>query len=200
MSEILENEGKDLIDNLNKCSKKIEPLNFIKTKTDIENKLVLLKELELEKQNKEILSTKVNELLNLVCKAIKIQIDNAEEKEEIIRLVYVIRYFGLIYISEKEQVKDKIDINLIQKLIITKACKQRIITIFSKNIKENYTIIKNILQTDIIELEKMYLRFNTKTNKTILEIYDEENMYNTLEIPNIEEPNVKQNKKIKVFI
>ena len=178
----------------------MEPLNFIKTKTEIENKLVLLKELELEKQNKEILSTKVNELLNLVCKAIKIQIDNAEEKEEIIRLVYVIRYFGLIYISEKEQVKDKIDINLIQKLIITKACKQRIITIFSKNIKENYTIIKNILQTDIIELEKMYLRFNTKTNKTILEIYDEENMYNTLKIPNIEEPNVKQNKKIKVFI
>ena len=46
----------------------------------------------------------------------------------------------------------------------------------------------------------MYLRFNTKTNKTILEIYDEENMYNTFEIPNIEEPNVKQNKKIKVFI
>ena len=200
LSEILENERKELIDNLNKCSKKMEPLNFIKTKTEIENKLVLLKELELEKQNKEILSTKVNELLNLVCKAIKIQIDNAEEKEEIIRLVYVIRYFGLIYISEKEQVKDKIDINLIQKLIITKACKQRIITIFSKNIKENYTIIKNILQTDIIELEKMYLRFNTKTNKTILEIYDEENMYNTLEIPNIEEPNVKQNKKIKVFI
>ena len=200
LSEILENERKELIDNLNKCSKKMEPLNFIKTKTEIENKLVLLKELELEKQNKEILSTKVNELLNLVCKAIKIQIDNAEEKEEIIRLVYVIRYFGLIYISKKEQVKDKIDINLIQKLIITKACKQRIITIFSKNIKENYTIIKNILQTDIIELEKMYLRFNTKTNKTILEIYDEENMYNTLEIPNIEEPNVKQNKKIKVFI
>ena len=200
LSEILENERKELIDNLNKCSKKMEPLNFIKTKTEIENKLVLLKELELKKQNKEILSTKVNELLNLVCKAIKIQIDNAEEKEEIIRLVYVIRYFGLIYISEKEQVKDKIDINLIQKLIITKACKQRIITIFSKNIKENYTIIKNILQTDIIELEKMYLRFNTKTNKTILEIYDEENMYNTLEIPNIEEPNVKQNKKIKVFI
>ena len=200
LSEILENERKELIDNLNKCSKKMEPLNFIKTKTEIENKLVLLKELELEKQNKEILSTKVNELLNLVCKSMKIQIDNAEEKEDIIKLIYVTRYFGLIYVSETEQVKDRIDINLIQRLIITKACKQRIITIFSKNIKENYTIIKNILQTDIIELEKMYLRFNTKTNKTILEIYDEENMYNTLEIPNIEEPNVKQNKKIKVFI
>ena len=200
LSEILENERKELIDNLNKCSKKMEPLNFIKTKTEIENKLVLLKELKLEKQNKEILFAKVNELLNLVCKSMKIQIDNAEEKEDIIKLIYVTRYFGLIYVSETEQVKDRIDINLIQRLIITKACKHRIITIFSKNIKENYTIIKNILQTDIIELEKMYLRFNTKTNKTILEIYDEENMYNTLEIPNIEEPNVKQNKKIKVFI
>ena len=51
LSEILENERKELIDNLNKCSKKMEPLNFIKTKTEIENKLVLLKELELEKQN-----------------------------------------------------------------------------------------------------------------------------------------------------
>lgn len=200
LSEILENERKELIDNLNKCSKKMEPLNFIKTKTEIENKLVLLKELKLEKQNKEILFAKVNELLNLVCKSMKIQIDNAEEKEDIIKLIYVTRYFGLIYVSETEQVKDRIDINLIQRLIITKACKHRIITIFSKNIKENYTIIKNILQTDIIELEKMYLRFNTKTNKTILEIYDEENMYNNLEIPNIEEPNVKQNKKIKVFI
>ena len=200
LAEILENERKELINDLNKCSKKMEPLNFIKTKTEIENKLALLKELELEKQNKEILSTKVNELLNLVCKAIKIQIDNAEEKEEIIRLVYVIRYFGLIYISEKEQVKDKIDINLIQKLIITKACKQRIITIFSKNIKENYEIIKNILQTDIIELEKMYLKFILKDGKTLLEIYDEENMYNTIEIQNVEELNVKPNKKIKVFI
>lgn len=36
LSEILENERKELIDNLNKCSKKMEPLNFIKTKTEIE--------------------------------------------------------------------------------------------------------------------------------------------------------------------
>ena len=98
LSEILENERKELIDNLNKCSKKMEPLNFIKTKTEIENKLVLLKELKLEKQNKEILFAKVNELLNLVCKSMKIQIDNAEEKEDIIKLIYVTRYFGLIYV------------------------------------------------------------------------------------------------------
>ena len=67
-------------------------------------------------------------------------------------------------------------------------------------IKENYTIIKNILQTDIIELEKIYLKIIVKEGKTLLEIYDEENMYNTIEMQNIEELNVKPNKKIKVFI
>ena len=200
LSEILENERKELIDNLNKCSKKMEPLNFIKTKTEIENKLALLKELDLKKQSQKLRDAKINELLTFVCKAIKTQIDNVEEKEDIIRLIYIVRYFGLIYVSETEQVKDRIDINLIQRLIITKACKQRIITIFSKNIKENYEIIKNILQTDIIELEKMYLKFNTKQGRFLLEIYDEENMYNTLEVAELEDLNVKQNKKIKVFI
>lgn len=200
LSEVLENERKELIDSLNKCSKKMEPLNFIKIKTEIENKLALLKELNLKKKSQKLSDAKINELLTLACKAIKIQIDNVEEKEDIIRLIYVVRYFGLIYISETEQVKDRIDINLIQRLIITKACKQRIITIFSKNIKENYEIIKNILQTDIIELEKMYLKFIFKDGKILLEIYDEENIYNTIEIQNIEEFNVKANKKIKVFI
>lgn len=200
LAEILEKERAELIENLNICSKKMEPLNFVKSKTEIENKLGLLNELELEGQYSKICDKKITELLNLVCKAIKVQIDNTEEKEDIIRLIYVIRYYGLIFVSKTEQVKSRVDINLIQRLIITKACKQRIITIFSKNIKENYEIIKNILQTDIIELEKMHLKFILKEGKTLLEIYDEENMYNTIEIQNVEELNVKPNKKIKVFI
>ena len=85
-------------------------------------------------------------------------------------------------------------------MIITKACKEKIITIFSRNIKENYDIIKNILQTDIIDLEKIYFKFIKKEKTMLLEIYDEENMSKTLEIPTIEELNVKYNRKIKVFI
>ena len=97
-------------------------------------------------------------------------------------------------------VKDIIDVNALQRLIVTKACRQRYITIFSKNIKENYEIIKNILQTDIIELEKMYFKLKKQEKNIIVEIYDEENLYKTSEFENIEELNVKLNKKIKVFI
>ena len=198
--EVLEKEREDLIKKLNTYSKKMEPLNFIKTKTEIETKLTLIKEIDLLKRDKKIYNQKVKELLGLVYEAIRIQINNIEEKETLINLIYKMRYYSLIYVTENEQVYNIVDVNPFQKLVITKACKLKIITIFSKNIKENYEIIKSILQTDIIELEKIYFKFIQKENKIILEIYDEDNIYKTLEFSTIEELNVKLNKKIKVFI
>lgn len=198
--EVLEREKTELIKDLNKCSKKMEPLNFIKTKTEIENKLILIKELDLQNENKKIYNIKLKELLNLTLKAIRIQIEKVEEKDDIIKLIYQIRYFSLIYVWPSKQVKDIIDIAIIQRPIITKACKQKAITIFSKNIKENYEIIKNILQTNIIDFETMYFKFIKKEDKFILEIYDEENIYKTIDLPEIKELNVKLNKKIKIFI
>jgi len=197
--EILEKEREQLIKKIDIYNKKMEPLNFIKTKTEIENKLIVLKELELNNLEENIHYTKIKELLNLVDAAIKIKISNIEDDEEIKKLIYVIRYYSLIYIEKKKQVKDIIDVDKIQRLIITKACKQKIITIFSRNIKENYEIIKNILQTDIIELEKIYFKFIQENGKLFLEIYDEDNIFKTIELGKIEELNVKINKKIKVF-
>ena len=198
--EVLEKEREDLIKKLNTYSKKMEPLNFIKTKTEIETKLTLIKEIDLLKQDKKTYNQKEKELLGLVYEAIRIQINNIEGKETLINLIYKMRYYSLIYVTENEQVYNIVDVNPFQKLVITKACKLKIITIFSRNIKENYEIIKSILQTDIIELEKIYFKFIQKENKIILEIYDEDNIYKTLEFSTIEELNVKLNKKIKVFI
>ena len=199
-AEIIEKEKTELMKKLNKCNQKMEPINFIKTKTEIEKKLTIIKELELQHNDENTYENKVAELLKLVCEALEIQINKAEEKENIVKLIYKIRYYGLIYISENKQVKDIVDINNIQKMIITKACKQKIVTIFSKNIKENYNILQNILQTDIIELEHIFLKFIQKNDKTVLEIYDEENLSRTIELSDIKELNVKLNKKIRVFI
>lgn len=200
LAEILEKEREEEINKLNIYNKKMEPENFIKEKTEIENKLIILKELDLKNSENQIYILKVKELLKFVIKAIKKQIDKAEEKEKLIKLVYQIRYYSLTYIQKDKQIRDIGDINTLQRLIITKACKKKAITIFSKNIKENYEIIKNILKTDIIELEKMYFKFKQNENHIILEIYDEENLYSTIEYERIEELNVKLNKKIKIFI
>lgn len=198
--EILEKEREDLINKLDIYNKKMEPMNFLKTKTEIEEKLILLKEIDLKNLDEKTYITKAKELLKLVCEAIEIRINKTNEKESLIKLLYIIRYYSLIYITNRKQIKNTVELNSIQKMIITKACKEKVITIFSKNIKENYEILKNILNTDIIELEKIYLKIQSKDENTILEIYDEENDYKTLELPKVEELNVKLNKKIKVFI
>jgi len=197
--DVLQLERNELIKELNLCSKKMEPLNFIKLKTELETNLIMLKELKLEKKDTKIYNQKIEQLLKLINKAIEVQINNLEEKEDIVKLIYMVRYYGLIYANKSKRVKDLINLNKIQKQIITEACKRKAITIFSKNIKENYEIVKNIFEIDIIELEKIYFKFVAIQEKILLEIYDEGNLYKTVELVEIEELYVKFNKKIKVI-
>lgn len=198
--EILEAERQELIIKLNNYCKKMEPLNFVNLKEKIEKNLKIIKELDLQNYSEKIYNTKVKELIETVYQALKIKIYNITEKQDIVKLIYQIRYYSMIYVNKQKQVKDICNIDEIQRLIITKACKQKIITIISKNIKENYNLIRNILQTDIIELEKMSFKFMKNEDKIILEIFDEENKYKTLEFDHIEELNIKLNKKVKIFI
>ena len=46
----------------------------------------------------------------------------------------------------------------------------------------------------------MSFKFMKNEDKIILEIFDEENKYKTLEFDHIEELNIKLNKKVKIFI
>ncbi len=199
-AEILEEEREKLINKLNVYNKIMEPLVFVEMRTVVEDSLKLIKEIDLQNLNEKIYNAKIKELGKLVCKAMELQIDNTQDKENIKRIIYQIRYYTSIYVNKDEQLKDIINTNDIQRAVITKACKQRYITIFSPDIKQNYEITKNIFQTDIIELEKIYFKFNQNEDMIILNIYDEENIYKTIQCKEITELNVKLNKKIKVFI
>lgn len=198
--DVLLEERENLINELNKYSSQMKPLNFMRTRTELENKLNIIKELDLKKNSNKIYNTKVKELLELTNKALKIQIDNAEERGAIRDLVYKIRYYRLIYINKNKQIKEAVELNKIQELAITKACKLKLINIFSLDIKENYKIIKNIFDTDIIELSKIQFKFINKKEGIVLEIYDEKNIYKTIELFEIKELNVKFNKKYKIII
>jgi len=198
--DVLLEEREALIQKINIYTNKMDPLKFIKTKTELETKLNFIKELDLKKADNKVYNTKVKELLNITNKALEIQINNAEEQERIKDLIYKIRYYRLIYIDKTKQIKDIISLNKLQEKVITKACKLKLINIFSLNIKENYEVVKNIFETDIIELSKIQFKLIKKDEKQILEIYDENNLYKTIELSEIKELNVKLNKKYKVII
>ena len=198
-ADILEQEKVDLMKKVKMCNKKMGPLNYAKEKIEIEEKIELIKEINLQKITKKTYNKKVQELLQVVVEIFKIQIRKLNEKENILRLIYLIRYYELIYVDEKKQVVDVIDLNEIQKLAITTACKKGSMNIFSKIIKENYEVLKNIFQADIIELEKIYFKIFDNKDKSKLEIYDENIMYKTIELNKITGLNIKPNKKVRVF-
>ena len=199
-ADILEQEKKDLIKKVKVCNKNMAPLNYAKQKIELEEKIELLKEIDVQKITKRTYNKKIQELIQLVFEIFKLQIRSFNEKESILKLIYLIRYYELIYVDEKTQVIDLIDIKEVHKLAITTACKRENMTIFSKIIKENYEILNNIFQSDIIELEKIYLKIFDNKGKIKLEIYDENTMYKTIEMNTIKGLNVKPNKRIKVFI
>lgn len=199
LAQKLAEEKENLMKELSKCNKKMKPSNFVATREKLASQIAMLQEMALDREDKEIYNLKRTELINVCLEAMNQQIQKAEEKEDIIKIIRQIRYYSLIYVDEKTQVKDIVDINPIQKAIITKACKNKVITIFSLDIEENYEIIKKILQTNIIELKNMFFKF-VKQEQIVLQIYDEKNIYKTCKLSNIKELNVKLNKKIKVFI
>ena len=51
-----------------------------------------------------------------------------------------------------------------------------------------------------MDLAQQINKIIQKNDKTVLEIYDEENLSRTIELSDIKELNVKLNKKIRVFI
>ena len=199
-AEILEEQRAQLLEELNTCSRKMEPIYYIEEKKKIKDNLELIKELELQDVNNQKSIEVIKKFLISVIEALKIQISNAKTKDEIRKLIYSIRYFRHIYITDKQKVKDIVDTNDVQKLIITRGCKEKILTMFSKNIEENYEILKVIFDSNIIELEKAFLKINKAEDKTIIEIYDEEVLSETTEVGIVKELNIRANKKIRVFI
>ena len=198
--EVLQEEKAKLMEQLNECNKKMEPLNFMQMKLEIENKLKLLNEINLADDTSKIYQTKIKELIKMVCETFKIQVDSFVEEKEIKEIIYKIRYYKSIPITKNKKVQDIVNFNDIEKYVITMACKERIINIISKNIKENYEIIKNIFKTDIIKLDKIYVKVVKKDDTFFIEIYEDENQNATIEFNTIEELNISENKKIKLFV
>ena len=91
-----------------------------------------------------------------------------------------------------------------QKLIIQKACDEKVLTRFSEDDDMNYKILKNIFNSKIITLENMIIILKYSKDKTLLsvEIYDGTIIDNNeeIKIDQKTELSVKLKKKIKVFM
>jgi len=163
--------------------------------TEVEYKEILKQSDEIKKQNSKkieqlqenlaILNNKKTEYEEMVelqkyfLEIIEKKINRLKLREEIIEIIYQLRYyqnivfFEGVYIKDYTELKQALDNTL--KLAITKACKMGVIKIISMDIETNFELIKYVLDTKIIDLEeiRIYLEFE-EDNTIFIKVYDKQ--------------------------
>ncbi len=173
--------------------------NFIKRK----NELVEFVNIA---TNKDDINKNIIELQKQFLVYIDKKISKITEKNEFIDMIYEIRYYRNILISDDTYIKDceeleKI-INKILKKLITKCCKIGYIKIFSMDIALNYEIINYAIDTKIINLEEIKLYFEYEKDSVLIKVYDKE-IFEKQGRKTIDDPKkqleAKQKRMIKLF-
>ena len=199
---MLENEREKYLEEINECSYVLKPTNYLKKIKELK----AFEEIYKDKQTEEeCLIELQKKFLNFIDKKINI----AEKKEDIIKLFYILRYYKYISFSKESLIKDldtlNVEIDKISKKIITKACKMGLLRILSMDIKENFNIINDMLDSKIIKLED--IKFNVQEypeDKQIViintydnEVIDKQIAYDTFNNKKLE---VKLKRMMKLFI
>lgn len=199
----LQRKRKKLLNSLKVYSDLMKPMNYVKSKNNLQKKYDLLKKIDFNADIKQQEKNTIKDLQINFIRAIQQRIGKIETKKKIIEYIYLIRYYKLLYIGREVQIKDLREIReqleMTEKYLITKACNLKVINILSNNIEKNYEIISKVLDTNIIDLDEMNLEFKKKDEKIIINIYDDNMIDKTIEIEGKLDLNLKLNKKVKLF-
>lgn len=200
LSDIIQQERKKHIIEITEINSKMDPKKYAKTKENLEETLEIIDVMNTEKNIEELFL----ELQKDFISALEYNLKNAKFKREVLNLIYKLRYYKTLSIAPDKQIKgitelqDKI--NRLQKNILTQACNLGFITIISNDVAQNYKSIAEIMNTKIINLEKIQLEILQDKDKSLINIYDETILEKSILISKIEEPNIKFGKKFKLFI
>jgi len=147
------------------------PVNYLKYKAKLEKYEAIYK-------NKNTIDKDIVEMERHFLKLIEQKTIKATTNNEIIDIIYILRYLKNININKDYQIKDipilNKDIDKILKLAITRACKSGIIKIISMDISTNYEIIKFAIDSTIIELEEIKLYLDCQKDELTIKVYDKE--------------------------
>lgn len=201
---MLEKERKESLEQIKQYNKQMEPKEFVKTKKEFEEKNEFFNEIGIEEDKKVNEEKQINKLQLCFLECFIEKIKKAETKKEITDLIYELRYYKQIpykenNLSQIEICKEKLE--NIEKILIKKACEQKILKIFSEEESLNKKILENEFDSKIINLENTIYVLKYKKGILKIEIYDTniEEEIKEIQITEKVELQVKLNKKIKVW-
>ena len=173
----------------------------------LEKELELLKDIDLPEEEKEkkkyqYMIILQKHFIECFCK----KVENSIDKEEIINLLYMFRYYNYIYLNSTVKVKNEKrlckEINELQEKLIQKAYELKVINKISNEETVNFEIIKIILLTKIITIENINIQLKQNGEGFEISIFDGDIFEKTIVVDEYSKKEilVKFNKLVKIFI
>lgn len=185
LADILAKEKEDAEKILGKLSNLLKDEVYEKNKNTIEEKLKVLK--PFGDKHATVYKYLVS-LQKSFLKCIAKEVELADKKEDYINLVYTIRYYRNIHLTDEKTIKEIPEINnTLDKIackLITIMCKKSILNIFCKDIAMNYRIILRALNSAIVDIDDIDICLKLNKEKDILtvQIYEAETIDSSIEI------------------
>ncbi len=203
---VLNEERRALIEKIQKNTQIMNPKNYVKNKQFLEEKSTNISD-TLEIIEKESIYDSILDLQKQFLKCIEIKVKNTNNKKEIIDLIYYLRYYVYLPLTQDEIIKDsdklRMSINKIEENLIAKCINLKIINPITSDNDVNFKVLKNTLLSSSINLEELEIEITPKYNKLIVNIYEGEEMENGFEIETegpAEKVSIKNNRKFRLFI
>lgn len=203
LSDIIQKEKIECFKKMNQLNELAKPLNYSNLKNELLEKIHIMSVVE---EKKSIRDYEI-EFLKVMIRCLAYNIEKISSKEEIIDIIYKIRYMKKIRVTENEMVEDIptlfSDISKILKYTVTKGCKEKVFNIFCKDIEYNYQIIYSALNTAISNYEDIDISLEIEDENLKVTIYDNEvvDKQEILHFPlSSKDLSIKQNKRIPMYV
>ncbi len=211
LMQVMAQERNEKIEELNKLNELLKPNKYIKIKKEIEEKLKILVILDKEEKTKELAYLKLK-LEKIFLQCFNKKIEGCNSKQEILKLIYEFRYYAMLpYSNEKSIYEEKAlkqEIEKLEKNILEKAHKLKVLERLSKQEEFNYQLLKYIFENRSINLEETQVKLirektKEKTRYTI-QVFDGNKTEESAELKDVERLDTKKlairfNKKVKIF-
>ena len=189
----LNNKKQKLLNEIEEANYLLNPTNYLEEKSKIIEQRKLLKSAKLDNEQMEKLLIEFEQIF-LQC--LSVMIKETTEQEEILKLIYKLRYFCVLPFNSEKSIKDieqlETSIMKVEKQLVQKAISKKVIA------DVPLEVMRNVFETRIIVLEELYYKVTTKFEKNYVQIFDENVSEEKFEITPTEK--IKINKKIKIFI
>lgn len=199
---ILEEEREKLLQKIKEANDLIDPKKYVIRKSKVESDYKFFEDLKTD----GIDSGKLIKLCKYVLKSFKIRVEEAQTREELLKLVYEVRYFRFLHWDDEKILKEidsltisfyKVMIKLIKKLINFKWA-ETICTVPKANLKA----LIMLFNSKIIDLDNLIVETEYINNGIKIQYYDTNVLENEFIINLKEDIDIKKlklKKKIKVF-